>query len=213
MAKRGFLGIENMGGAFAALRASDLVYAPLVDRYLLGKESKLNDLMAWNADGTRMPYRMHSEYLTRLFMHNELAEGRFEVEGETVHLDAIRVPLFVVGTETDHVAPWPSVYKIHRLTKTEVSFLLTSGGHNAGIISGPSHPRRHYRLRTSAPDSSYTVPQRWLDETPVQKGSWWPAWDDWLEANMSGRTAPPRMGASRKGLKALRDAPGNYVFG
>lgn len=213
MSKSGFLGMENMGGAFAALRASDLVYAPRVDRYLLGKEAKLNDLMAWNADGTRMPYRMHSEYLKRLFMHNELAEGRFEVDGDTVHLDAIRVPLFVVGTETDHVAPWRSVYKIHRLTKTEVSFLLTSGGHNAGIISGPSHPRRHYRLRSSAPDASYMAPDRWFRETPVEQGSWWPAWNDWLDARMGGATLPPRMGASRKGLKALRDAPGDYVFG
>jgi len=212
MSRRGFLGIENMGGAFAALRASDLVYAPLVDRYLLGKESKLNDLMAWNADGTRMPYRMHSEYLKRLFMHNELAEGRFEVDGETVHLDAIRVPLFVVGTETDHVAPWRSVYKIHRLAKTEVSFLLTSGGHNAGIVSGPSHPRRHYRLRCSSADASYVVPERWFDETKAQKGSWWPAWNRWLDEHMGGRRKPPRMGASQKGLKVLRDAPGNYVF-
>jgi polyhydroxyalkanoate synthase len=202
-----------MGGAFAALRVSDLVYAPAVDRYVLGKEPRLNDLMAWNADGTRMPPRMHGEYLRRLYLDNELAEGRFEVEGEKVHLDAIEVPLFVVGTETDHVAPWQSVYKINRLTNSEVTFLLTSGGHNAGIISGPSHPRRRHRLRTRVPGESYMAPERWLEETPAEDGSWWPVWDAWLDAQTTSRVKPPAMGAPRKGYRVLRDAPGEYVFG
>ncbi len=213
MWKRGYLGIENMGGAFAALRISDLVYAPAVDRYLLGRETSLNDLMAWNADGTRMPYRMHSEYLRRLYLDNDLAEGRFKVEGEPVDLDAIEVPLFVVGTETDHVAPWRSVYKIHRLTRSDLTFLLTSGGHNAGIISGPSHPRRHHRLRTRAAGEGSLTPDRWLAETDVSPGSWWPAWNAWLDAGMSGERKPPGMGAPRKGYGPLRDAPGKYVFG
>ncbi|HKL64280.1 MAG TPA: alpha/beta fold hydrolase [Woeseiaceae bacterium] len=213
MWKQGYLGTENMGGAFAALRVSDLVYAPAVDRYVLGKEPRLNDLMAWNADGTRMPPRMHGEYLRRLYLDNELAEGRFEVEGEKVHLDAIEVPLFVVGTETDHVAPWQSVYKINRLTNSEVTFLLTSGGHNAGIISGPSHPRRRHRLRTRVPGESYMAPERWLEETPAEDGSWWPVWDAWLDAQTTSRVKPPAMGAPRKGYRVLRDAPGEYVFG
>jgi len=123
------------------------------------------------------------------------------------------VPLFVVGTETDHVAPWKSVYKINRLTNAEVTFLLTSGGHNAGIISGPSHPRRRYRLRTRAPGESYIAPERWLAETPPEDGSWWPVWDAWLDAQTTSRVKPPYMGAPRKGYRPLRDAPGDYVFG
>jgi polyhydroxyalkanoate synthase len=213
MWRQGYLGVENMGSAFAALRVSDLVYAPAIDRYILGKEPSLNDLMAWNSDGTRMPPRMHGEYLRRLYLDNELAEGRFEVDGEKIHLDAIEVPLFVVGTETDHVAPWKSVYKINRLTNSEVSFLLTSGGHNAGIISGPSHPRRRYRLRTHAPGESYIAPERWLQDTPPEEGSWWPVWDAWLDAQTSRKVKPPTMGAPGKGYKPLRDAPGEYVFG
>jgi polyhydroxyalkanoate synthase len=151
MWKQGYLGIENMGGAFSSLNASDLMYGAAIDRYFLGKESRPNDLMAWNADGTRMPYRMHSEYLTSLYLNNELGRNKFKVEGRTISVSDIKVPLFVLGTETDHVAPWHSVYKLHDLTNGELTFLLTSGGHNAGVISGPQHPRRRFRVDTRQP--------------------------------------------------------------
>ncbi len=213
MWKQGYLGLENMGGAFAALRATDLIHSPKVDRYWLGKESTMNDLMAWNADGTRMPYCMHSEYLRTLYMDNDLAENRFIVDGMPIAVSDIEVPFFVVGTNTDHVAPWQSVYKIHRLNPGEVTFMLTSGGHNAGIISGPSHPRRTYQMATRKAGEKYTDPQSWIDNTPVEKGSWWPVWNEWLDAHSSEQVKPPGMGAPRKGFKALRDAPGEYVLG
>ena len=213
MWKKGFLSSENMGGTFGALRASDMVWGSAVDRYLMGQEMEFNDLMAWNADGTRMPYRMHTEYLHRLFLHNELARNKFLVGGSPVSLLDIRVPIFALGTETDHVAPWPSVYKIHELTRTELTFLLTSGGHNAGVISGAIHPYRRYRIHTHFPDDKYVDPDTWFETVPVNQNSWWPAWNDWLDQQMSGTAKPPRMGAPRKGCKPIEDAPGKYVFG
>lgn len=213
MWKKGFLSSENMSGTFGALRASDMIWGSAVDRYLFGKETEFNDLMAWNADGTRMPYRMHTEYLHKLFLHNELARNRFFVGDSPVSLLDIRVPIFALGTETDHVAPWPSVYKIHELTRTEVTFLLTSGGHNAGVISGAIHPYRRYRIHTHFPDDRYIDPDTWFETVPVNQNSWWPAWNDWLDQQMSGTVKPPRMGAPRKGCKPIEDAPGKYVFG
>ena len=213
MGKRGYLGSENMGGAFSSLRSSDLIYAAMVDRYLLGKEASLNDLMSWNADGTRMPYRMHTEYLEQLYLENQLAQNKFKVDGRVISLADIRAPLFVLGTETDHVAPWHSVYKINQLTQGELTFALTSGGHNAGVVSGAQHPRRRHRIATRRPGDKYRDPDTWMEETEVQAGSWWPAWDAWLSSHMTEETAPPAMGASRKGYKVLRDAPGEYVFG
>jgi polyhydroxyalkanoate synthase len=195
------------------LHASDLVYGSAVDRYLLAKTQKPIDLMAWNADGTRMPYRMHTEYLHKLFLHNELARNKFMVGGKPVSLSDIRVPMFVLGTETDHVAPWKSAYKLHDLTWTELTFLLTSGGHNAGVISGPSHPRRRYRMHTRNPGDRYMDPESWMSANEVHTGSWWPAWNTWLDEQMSKTIKPPRTGAGRKGYKVLRDAPGEYVFG
>ncbi|MGI9284989.1 MAG: PHA/PHB synthase family protein [Pseudomonadales bacterium] len=213
MQKQGYLGVENMGGAFQALRSADLIWGPAVDRYLLGKESSLNDLMSWNADGTRMPYTMHSEYLRKLYMDNDLAEGRYTVDGKPISVSDINVPLFVVGTVTDHVAPWKSVYKIHGLNQTtEVTFLLTTGGHNAGIISGPSHPRRSYQMHTRKSGDKHIDPDTWFETFERHPGSWWPAFSEWLDSQMSGTAKPPAMGAQRKGYKALRDAPGEYVL-
>jgi polyhydroxyalkanoate synthase len=213
MWRRGYLGSENMGGAFSSLRSSDLIYAGMVDRYLMGKKASLNDLMSWNADGTRMPYRMHTQYLEQLYLHNQLATNRFKLGGRTISISDIRAPMFVLGTETDHVAPWRSVYKIHQLSQGELTFALTSGGHNAGVVSGPEHPRRRYRVHTRKLGDKYIDPEEWMDRMEVQPGSWWPLWDKWLDKHTSSKVAPPSLGAPRKGLKPLCDAPGEYVFG
>jgi polyhydroxyalkanoate synthase len=213
MWKRGYLGSENMGGAFSALRSSDLIYAGMVDRYLMGKQAAPNDLMSWNADGTRMPYQMHTEYLEQLYLQNQLATNRFKLGGRTISLADIRVPMFVLGTETDHVAPWKSVYKILSLTQTELTFTLTSGGHNAGVVSGPEHPRRRYRVHTRKVGDKFIDPETWMDELEPNAGSWWPSWSTWLDGHTSEQVSPPTMGAPRKGLKPLSDAPGEYVFG
>ncbi len=212
MWKKGYLDSENMGGTFGALRASDMFYGSAVNRYLMGNNQAPNDLMAWNADGTRMPYRMHTDYLHQLFLKNELARNKFVVGDRPVSLMDIRAPMFILGTETDHVAPWKSVYKIIGLTNTDRTFLLTSGGHNAGVISGPAHPRRRYRMHTQFTDDKFIDPDRWFKTVEAKEGSWWPAWDAWLDSQMSAQVKPPSMGASRKGLKPLADAPGTYVF-
>ena len=213
MRKQGYLGIENMVGAFSSLRVSDLVHAPRVQRYLLGEDRSLNDLMAWNEDGTRLPYKMHSEYLLNCYMENNLAEARYEFDGKPICIGDITAPSFVLGTVTDHVAPWKSVYKALRLTNNELTFALTTGGHNAGIVSGPEHPRRKHQIATRAPGDLYCDPDRWVESTELAEGSWWPAWNDWLDWHTSGKTAPPALGNRDAGLEALRDAPGEYVFG
>jgi polyhydroxyalkanoate synthase len=214
MHKEGVLESARMGAAFAMLRAHDLLWQPAVKSYLKGERDDMIDLMAWNADGTRMPWKMHTEYLLGLYLNNDLAEGRFKVEGESVRLADFRVPMFVVGTETDHVAPWKSVYKTQRLTASpEFTFLLTSGGHNAGIVSGPAHPKRRHRVRTVRPDDPLLTADQWFATTESQPGSWWPTWAEWLRAHSSPvRVAPPSMGAPQAGYAPLGDAPGEYVL-
>jgi polyhydroxyalkanoate synthase len=170
------------------------------------------DLMAWNADTTRMPYRMHSEYLRKLFLNNDLAGGRYEVKGKPVAITDIRVPIFAVGTEKDHVAPWRSVYKIHLFADTDVTFVLTTGGHNAGVVSEPGHPRRSYQIGTKKETEKYVDPQTWQALTPKHEGSWWPAWQDWLGRYSSSRLSPPSLGSSERGYPPLDDAPGTYVL-
>ena len=212
MHRKGVLESKQMGGAFALLRAKDLVWQPIVDTYLKGQRAPMIDLMAWNADGTRMPWRMHSEYLYRLYLDNELATNRFPVGGRLVRLSDIRLPMLVVGTEADHVAPWKSVYKVDNLVRSDdFTFLLTAGGHNAGIVCGPVHPKRHYRIRTRRLADPHLAPEEWMEAATRHDGSWWPALHGWLAKHSSGRTKPPAMGAPRKGYAVIEDAPGTYV--
>ncbi|CAB3751135.1 PHA/PHB synthase family protein [Paraburkholderia solisilvae] len=213
MWERGYLAANQMAGSFQLLQSNDLIWSRVVHDYLLGERTSANDLMAWNADATRMPYRMHSEYLRKLFLDNDLACARYEVDGRPVELGNIRVPMFVVGTERDHIAPWRSVYKIHYLTDTAITFVLTSGGHNAGIVSEPGHPHRHFRMRAQAADDLHIGPDDWLAATAPHDGSWWPAWHAWLAAHSSAQSvAPPRIGLPGVAQPVLAAAPGTYVF-
>jgi len=214
MNRTGVLKSEQMAAAFTLLRSRDLLWAPALNNYVRGKRDKPNDLMAWNADGTRMPCRMHAEYLRELYLNNTLAQGEFKAEGQKVDLGAIHLPMFVVGTETDHVAPWQSVYKVRGLThSSDYTFLLTSGGHNAGIISGPAHPRRRHRIRTWKDEHSTLSAQQWFDTTEVQPGSWWPVWEHWVAQHSAADwVALPPLGRADAGCGILADAPGEYVL-
>ena len=118
--------------------------------------------------------------------------------------------MFVVGTVTDHVAPWRSVYKVHLIVGAEVTFVLTSGGHNAGIVSEPGHPRRTYRIATRPAGGPYVDPDEWEAHAPLKEGSWWPEWQAWLAARSSPDAKPPSMGTPDRG--PLADAPGSYVY-
>jgi polyhydroxyalkanoate synthase len=211
MWEQGFLDTKQMAGAFQLLRSNDLIWSRMIHDYLMGERAPMNDLMAWNADATRMPYKMHSEYLRRLFLDNDLAEGRFRVGDKPIALSDIRVPIFAVGTERDHVAPWRSVYKSHLLSDTDITFLLTNGGHNAGIVSQPGRDHRHYRIATKRESDRYRDPETWFAETDPQRGSWWPAWTGWLDGQSGKAVAPPALGAPDKGYPPIADAPGTYV--
>ena len=146
MWERGYLDSRQMAGAFQMLRSNDLIWSRSIHDYLMGEPSFPIDIMAWNADATRMPFRMHSQYLRSLFLNNDLAEGRFEVDGRPVALPDIRLPLFVVSTERDHVAPWHSVFKLHLLTEAADHVCPDKWRTQRGNIS----PNRAIRIGISA---------------------------------------------------------------
>jgi polyhydroxyalkanoate synthase len=206
MWEQGYLDTKQMAGAFQLLRSNDLIWSQVLRLYLLGQQPQMTDLMAWNADSTRMPYRMHSEYLRGMFLNNDLAHGQHMVDGRPINLADIRVPIFAIGTERDHVAPWTSVHKITFHPATEVTFLLASGGHNAGIVSPPGKDGRHYRVSTKGIGEHYRDPETWYAATPEHEGSWWPEWQSWLAAHSGHRLAPPASSVS------YGAAPGWYVL-
>lgn len=211
MAARGYLRADQMAGAFQMLRSYDLLWSRMVGEYLLGERRPMNDLMAWNADATRMPAKMHAQYLRRLFLDDDLSKGRYPVNGRPVSLGSLTLPIFCVGTQTDHVAPWRSVYKLHYLAPAEITFVLTSGGHNAGIVSEPGHPRRKYQIQTREARGGYIAPEEWASTAPSHQGSWWPEWVAWLKTRSGEPVKPAGMGAPSQGYTLLDDAPGLYV--
>src|SRR2546423_11321272 len=163
-----------MAGAFQLLRSNDLIWSRLTRDYWMGERAAPSDLMAWNADATRLPYPMHSEYLRKRFLDNDLAGGRYLVEGKPISLSDIHTPMFVVGTLRDHVAPWKSVYKIHYQVDADVTFLLTSGGHNAGIVAPPGEPGHTYQVNIEKTDAPYIGPDEWRKTAPLVEdhGGW-----------------------------------------
>jgi len=207
---QGYLDRDQMAGAFRALRPEDLIWQHAVKRYLLAEDDPDFDILAWNRDATRMPARMHSEYLRSLFLENRLTSGRFAVAGRVIALTDITAPIFVLGTEADHIAPWRSVYKVTLFTQSDLRFCLTSGGHNSGILSPPGKKHRHYRLGHRTTDTHYMDPDTWMADHDPQDGSWWDAWGAWLKDHSSKRVAAPAIGSERH--TPLCDAPGSYVF-
>ena len=208
MDRKGYLSGSAMAGSFQFLNMRELVFTRNTRRYLLGQEEADFDLMSWNSDLTRLPARMHSEYLSSLFLNNALATGKYRVAGQGIALMDIHAPMLVVGTTRDHVSPWRSVYKIHLQTDTHVTFVLAAGGHNAGIVSEPGRPRRSYQINSIEDNQGWVEPDEWLANAPTRQGSWWEAMDAWLKERSGKPVAPPAMDPAH----VLCDAPGEYVM-
>jgi len=210
---KGYLDTKEMAGAFQLLRSQDLIWSSMVRNYLLGERPEVSDMMAWNADATRMPYKMHSEYLRHLFLENDLAAGRFMVDGAPLHLADIRVPIFALSTQRDHIAPWKSVYKITWLTRSDVTFALVTGGHNVGIVAPPGNGKSSHWINTIGKEARHMDADGWFESATRHEGSWWPSWANWLHAYMTGdMITPPPMGNAAAGLAPLGPAPGTYVL-
>ena len=211
--EQGYLDGRQMSGAFTLLNSNDLIWSRIVRQYLMAEPQKLTDLAAWNIDTTRLPHRMHTEYLRNLYLNNDLASGRLRYDGRALALADIRAPIFLVGTERDHVAPWKSVYMLHLYADADITFCLTSGGHNVGIVNPPQlegGPARHYRIATKAAADRYIDPDQWFARHEPREGSWWPAWQAWLAERSGERVAPPPMG--NKDFAPIGAAPGSYVL-
>ena len=209
--EQGYLDGRQMAGAFTLLNSNDLLWSRLVRQYLMGEAPKHTDLTAWNADTTRLPHRMHTEYLRNLYLNNDLASGRLRYDGRAVALTDIHAPIFLVGTERDHVAPWKSVYMLHLYADADITFCLTSGGHNVGIVNPPGTggPPRHFRVATKPAAEHYVDPDQWFARNDPQDGSWWPTWQHWLAERSGERVAPPTPHGR---YRPMGNAPGTYVL-
>jgi polyhydroxyalkanoate synthase len=211
MAKKGYLGGEEMASSFRLLRSNTLIWHYWVQSYLLGEKLPAFDVLFWNTDATRMPQAMHAYYLREMYLHNNLVKrDQLSIGGESIDLNRITQPLYAVTAEEDHIAPWQQCYLIRRDVNaaTPVRFVRSSSGHILGIVNPPvSPPKRSYWVADPEPHDDA---QRWLKRAEKKSGSWWPDWTEWLHAR-TGDMVPAYATTSRK-FPALADAPGTYVL-
>jgi polyhydroxyalkanoate synthase len=206
MNKRGFLDGSEMASTFNMLRANDLIWSFVVNNYLLGQEPFPFDLLYWNDDSTRMPAKMHSFYLRRMYQANDLVKpGAITLLGEKIDLRNIKVPAYFISTREDHIAPWKSTYRGTQLLSGPVRFVLAASGHIAGVVNPPDGGKYSHWINDKLPPT----PDEWFAGATELAGSWWPDWHRWVGAQGPEKVAARVPGKGK--LKALEDAPGSYV--
>jgi polyhydroxyalkanoate synthase subunit PhaC len=205
MAKEGFLDSDKMAHTFDALRANDLVFAYVVNNWLLGKKPPAFDLLVWNKDSTRMPAKMHSRYLRSCYLNNEFARGEFEIDGQKLLPGKVDVDTYILAAVDDHIVPWVSGYKTTQLLGGNKRFVLSTSGHIAGIVNPPGPKAKHWTN-----DATPADPQAWKDGAQLQDGTWWLDWTAWIDKQGGPSVAAPR-GLGSKNHPPIEPAPGSYV--
>ncbi len=205
MAKRGYLDSDQMAHTFDALRANDLVFNYVVNNWLLGKKPPAFDLLVWNKDSTRMPARMHSEYLRACYLNNEFARGEFEVDGQKVDPGKVQVDTYVLSAVDDHIVPWVSGYRTAHLFGGNSRFVLSTSGHIAGIVN-PPHPKAKHWVNEDLPLDAL----EWKETAELQEGTWWEDWTKWIARQGGPKVAAPRSLGSED-HPPIEPAPGSYV--
>jgi polyhydroxyalkanoate synthase len=209
MQERGYLEGSEMGTTFNMLRSNDLIWSFVVNNYLMGKEPFPFDLLYWNSDSTRMPYRMHSFYLRNMYMKNLLKEpGGIEMLGVPIDIGKVKVPAYFISSIEDHIAPWKSTYLGATRLGGPVRFALGGSGHIAGIVNPPAANKYHFW--TNEAKSLPATPDDWFEGATQHPGSWWTDWQKWI-GSLNGDDKVPARDPAKGKLKALEDAPGSFV--
>jgi polyhydroxyalkanoate synthase len=209
MMERGYLDSREMSNMFNLLRSNDLIWANVVNNYLMGEKPPAFDLLYWNSDGTRMTRAAHSWYLRNTYRENNLiVPGRIHLKGEAIDLGRIRQNIYAVGAERDHIVPWDAAWRVGQLVGGKVRYVLASSGHIAGIINPPGGKGAHWILPPDAPVASAAA--EWRQSAVRHDGSWWPDWSAWLSERSGPKSPPPAMGSPVH--PPLEDAPGRYVL-
>jgi polyhydroxyalkanoate synthase subunit PhaC len=205
MNAKGYLEGRDMAQTFNMLRANDLIWSFVINNYLLGKSPFPFDLLYWNADSTRMPAAMHSFYLRNMYQENLLVKpGGITLDGVAIDLGRIKTPAFLLSTREDHIAPWRSTYAATQIYKGPVKFVLSASGHIAGVVNPPGGKYAHWQNDRKPPDAG-----DWLAGAVEHPGSWWPAWQRWVQRYSGGEAAARHPGDGK--LAPIEDAPGSYV--
>ena len=202
---RGYLDGKSMANAFNMLRPNDLIWPYFINNYMRGKDPFPFDLLYWNSDPTRMTAANHSFYLRNCYLENSLAKGKMVLDGRKLDLGKVKVPVYNLATNEDHIAPARSVFKGSKLFGGPVDFVLSGSGHIAGVVNPPS--KRKYQFWRGGPVEGSL--EEWKAKATVTDGSWWPDWHQWIEQHGSERIPARVIGGSKR--EPIEDAPGRYV--
>jgi polyhydroxyalkanoate synthase len=205
MAERGYLEGSAMANAFNMLRPNDLIWSYFVNNYLKGKEPLPFDLLVWNSDSTRMPAANHKFYLRHCYLQNDLSNGRLELDGRTIDLKKVTVPVYELATKEDHIAPARSAFTGAKSFGGPVRYVMAGSGHIAGVVNPPNRPKYQY-WSGGPPEGKF---EDWVASAKETPGSWWPDWLAWLTAQAPEKVAARKPGDGK--LTPLCDAPGDYV--
>ena len=209
MMERGYLDSREMANMFSLLRSNDLIWANVVNNYLLGNPPPAFDLLYWNSDGTRMARAAHSWYLRNTYVENNLIKpGHIVLMDEPIDLGRITQDIYAVGAENDHIVPWYAAWRITQLVGGKVRFVMASSGHIAGIINPAASKKGAYWVDETG--QSAAKPEEWLERAERHEGSWWTDWIAWLGERSGEKIKAPAVGS--KLHPPITDAPGTYVL-
>jgi polyhydroxyalkanoate synthase len=204
--RKGIITGRTLGNVFTWMRPDDLVFNYWVNNYLMGENPPVFDILAWNADSTNLPARLHTEFL-EIFKNNTLCQpGGTEILGTPVDLSRITVPTFVTGATTDHLTPWKGCYRTTELVGGQSTFILSNAGHIAALVNPPGNPKASYY----ADGDLGTDPDTWLKSATKRPGSWWEVWADWAIGHAADSVPAPSSPGSTV-HPPLAPAPGAYV--
>ncbi|KQV81334.1 class I poly(R)-hydroxyalkanoic acid synthase [Rhizobium sp. Root1220] len=206
MEEIGYLDGSKMATAFNMLRASELIWPYFVNNYLKGQEPMPFDLLFWNADSTRMAAANHAFYLRNCYLRNALTQGEMMLDGKTLSLKDVKIPIYNLATREDHIAPAKSVFLGSQFFGGKVDFVVAGSGHIAGVVNPPDKKKYQYWTGATA-NGDY---EAWIDDAVETAGSWWPHWKAWIEANDAKRVLARKPGGAS--LNAIEEAPGSYVM-
>lgn len=204
---RGILDGQDMAKMFAWMRPNDLIWNYWVNNYLLGNQPPAFDVLYWNADTTRLPARLHGDFLDLIFSNPFMNAGKMSIHGVPIDMTKVRHETYVIGGTTDHITPWKAVYQTARNYGEDTTFILSNSGHLQSLLNPPGNPKAWYvKGVTKEKDAD-----AWTTGATKHEGSWWLDWADFLERRSGDEIDAPRMSGNPK-YKPLDPAPGTYVF-
>ena len=205
--RKGVLEGRELARMFAWMRSNDLVWNYWVNNYLLGNDPPAYDVLYWNSDTTRLPARLHSDFLDLIDANPFVNPGRLKVRGRRLDMRKVGLDAYVVAGTTDHITPWQGCYDTARLFGARSRFVLSNSGHIQSLINPPGNPKASFSVN-SARDKTAA---KWLEKATRHEGSWWPDWLAWIRKRSGPLVAAPAALGSLD-HRPLCDAPGLYVM-